>query len=244
MGPRLNDCIAGLLSVCCLLLKRVSLFSCWVALCQKPLSLPFMDLFANDPTTNLLPFDGTVNYFGPVLSSTEAAFYYGYLLHEIPWKSDEVVIFGRRIVTARKVAWYGDSGFSYAYSGTTKQALVWTEELAALKATVERLTATTFNSCLLNLYQDGGQGMSWHSDDEKSLGKDSTIASVSLGAEREFRLKHKRLDGKISVLLENGSLLVMKDTTQTHWLHSIPKTKKVTTPRINLTFRTMASKTR
>ncbi|MES2924544.1 MAG: alpha-ketoglutarate-dependent dioxygenase AlkB [Verrucomicrobiota bacterium] len=198
-----------------------------------------MDLFGNNPALNLLPCDGVVNYFGPILSLADTRRYYQTLLNQIPWKHDEAVIFGKHIITARMVAWYGDTNFSYTYSGTTKQALLWTAELAALKAIVEKLTATTFNSCLLNLYQDGSQGMAWHSDDEKSLGRDSTIASVSLGAEREFRLKHKRLDDKVSILLESGSLLVMKGTTQTHWLHSIPKSRKITTPRINLTFRTM-----
>ena len=114
-----------------------------------------------------------------------------------------------------------------------------TPELATLKLLVEKLTNNSFNSCLLNLYHDGNEGMAWHSDDEKSLGKDSTIASISLGAEREFRLKHKRGEEKISVRLENGSLLVMKGSTQSHWLHCIPKSKKITTPRINLTFRSM-----
>jgi len=198
-----------------------------------------MNLFAPDPTANLLPCDGTVNYHGPVLTPADTRRFYETLLHDIPWKHDEAVIFGKRIVTARKVAWYGDSNFSYTYSGTTKQALLWTAELAALKALVEKLAGTAFNSCLLNLYHDGNEGMAWHSDDERSLGRNSMIASVSLGAEREFRLKHKRLDEKVSVTLESGSLLVMKDATQTHWLHSIPKTKKITTPRINLTFRTM-----
>ena len=200
-----------------------------------------MDLFGNDPTLNLLPRDGTVNYFGPILDLTEARCHYEALLQEIPWKNDEAVIFGKHIITARKVAWYGDTHFSYAYSGTTKQALHWTAELVQLKALVEKLTTTRFNSCLLNLYHDGNEGMAWHSDDEKSLGKDSTIASVSLGAEREFRFKHKRTDEKVSVLLESGSLLVMKGTTQSHWLHSIPKSKKIKSPRINLTFRTMVA---
>lgn len=198
-----------------------------------------MDLFGNDPAANLLPHGGTVNYFGPILSVAETTRYYQNLLHHIPWKNDEAVIFGRHIVTARKVAWYGDNDFSYTYSGTTKQARAWTPELAGLKTLVEKLANTTFNSCLLNLYHDGNEGMAWHSDDEKSLGKDSTIASVSFGAEREFRLKHKRTDERVSVLLGSGSLLVMKDTTQTHWLHCIPKSKKILTPRINLTFRTM-----
>jgi alkylated DNA repair dioxygenase AlkB len=198
-----------------------------------------MDLFGNDPTANLLPCDGTVTYFGPVLSVSEARRYFDILLRDILWKHDEAVIFGKRIVTARKVAWYGDSNFSYIYSGTTKQALAWTPELAELKTRVETLTGSRFNSCLLNLYHDGGEGMGWHSDDEKSLVRNSAIASLSLGAEREFRFKHKRDGMKVSVLLESGSLLVMKDATQSHWLHSIPKSKKVTSPRINLTFRTM-----
>ena len=198
-----------------------------------------MDLFGHDPAANLLPRDGTVNYHGPILSPADTRRYYETLLREIPWKNDEAVIFGKHIVTARKVAWYGDSDFSYTYSGTTKRALAWTPELAALKSLVEKLTGSTFNSCLLNLYHDGSEGMAWHSDDEKSLGKDSTIASVSLGAEREFRLKHKRGEEKISVLLESGSLLVMQGSTQSHWLHCVPKSKKIKTPRINLTFRSM-----
>ncbi len=169
-----------------------------------------MHLFGNDPGHNLLPRDGIVNYFGPILSSGETSVFYQKLLADIPWKNDEAVIFGKHIVTARKVAWYGDTGFSYTYSGTTKQALPWTPELATLKSLVEKLTATRYNSCLLNLYHNGNEGMAWHSDDEKSLGKDTTIASVSFGAEREFRLKHKCLDEKVSVLLESGSLLVMK----------------------------------
>lgn len=198
-----------------------------------------MDLFGNDPTANLLPCDGTVNYFGPVLTVSEVRRHYDALLRDIPWKHDEAVIFGKRIVTARKVAWYGDSDFSYTYSGTTKQALDWTPELAELKTLVESLAGSRFNSCLLNLYHNGGEGMAWHSDDEKSLVRNSAIASLSLGAEREFRFKHKRDGLKTSVLLESGSLLVMRNATQSHWLHSIPKSKKVISPRINLTFRTM-----
>ena len=200
-----------------------------------------MDLFGNDPSLNLLPCDGTVNYFGPILSVLETRRYYDALLRDIPWKHDEAVIFGKRIVTARKVAWYGDSNFSYTYSGTTKQALFWKTELAELKTLVEALTGTSFNSCLLNLYHDGSEGMAWHSDDEKSLVRNSTIASVSLGAEREFRLKHKSHGLKASVVLESGSLLVMKGSTQRHWLHCVPKSKKVISPRINLTFRTMVT---
>ena len=199
-----------------------------------------MNLFAADPATNLLPCDGTVNYYGPVLGHDEAQRYFEILSNNVPWKNDEAVIFGKHLVTARKVAWYGDSDYFYTYSGTTKKALAWNAELRALKAMVEKLSGASFNSCLLNLYHDGNEGMAWHSDDEKSLGRNTSIASVSFGAERKFCFKHKETGGTVTVALENGSLLVMKDSTQTHWLHSLPKSKKIKIPRINLTFRTIA----
>jgi alkylated DNA repair dioxygenase AlkB len=200
-----------------------------------------MDLFSHDPTMNLLPCDGTVNYHGRILDLEVAWRYHDALLANIPWKHDEAVIFGKHIITARKVAWYGDARYSYTYSGRTKQALLWNEELLALKALVEKLTQTKFNSCLLNLYHDGNEGMAWHSDDEKSLGHNTTIVSLSLGAERKFSLKHKRESHPVVVTLEHGSLLVMKDATQSHWLHSVPKSKRISIPRISLTFRTITS---
>ncbi|MDQ6667858.1 MAG: alpha-ketoglutarate-dependent dioxygenase AlkB, partial [Thermoproteota archaeon] len=98
---------------------------------------------------------------------------------------------------------------------------------------------TKFNSCLLNLYHNGDEGIAWHSDDEKPLGENSIIASLSFGAERKFSFKHKQTKQTISVVLEHGSLLIMKDATQTNWVHSLPKSKKITRPRINLTFRTI-----
>jgi alkylated DNA repair dioxygenase AlkB len=198
-----------------------------------------MDLVTPDSEINLLPSDGVVNYHGPVMPGDVASNYYEALSLGVPWKNDEVVIFGKRIVTARKVAWYGD--VSYSYSGTTKEALPWSSELQALKAMVEERCGTTFNSCLLNLYHDGGEGMGWHSDDEKSIERHSCIASVSLGAERKFSFKHKLSGETVSIMLETGSLLVMKGETQTHWLHSLPKSKRVSEPRINLTFRRMVA---
>ena len=167
--------------------------------------------------------------------------YFDSLLQNIPWKNDEVVVFGKYIVTKRKTAWYGDSSYVYIYSNTIKQALPWTRELVNLKQIVENLSNTKFNSCLLNLYHDGNEGMGWHSDDEKSIEDNSTIASVSLGAERKFSFKHKQSNKTISVLLEHGSLLLMKDATQKNWLHSLPKSSKITLPRINLTFRRMVT---
>ena len=198
-----------------------------------------MDLFPTQPDENLLPCDGIVNYHGRVLDPAGADRYFDRLFKTIPWKHDEAVIFGKHIVTARKVAWYGDADFSYTYSGTTKQALAWTTELSELKRLVEERTGTQFNSCLLNLYHDGNEGMAWHSDDERSLKRDCGIASLSLGAERKFSFRHKVTKETISLLLEHGGLLMMKGETQSHWHHSIPKTKKVRLPRINLTFRSM-----
>jgi alkylated DNA repair dioxygenase AlkB len=189
--------------------------------------------------SNILNKDGTVDYYGKILSSEEANQYYDLLMQNIQWKRDEVIIFGKHITTKRKVAWYGDSGYLYTYSNTTKQALAWTKELSELKQIVEELAGTKFNSCLLNLYHNGNEGMGWHSDDEKPLGKNNTIASLSFGAERKFSFKHKQTKQIVSLVLEHGSLLIMKDATQTNWLHSLPKSKNITQPRINLTFRTI-----
>ncbi|MDB5117545.1 MAG: methylase [Mucilaginibacter sp.] len=201
-----------------------------------------MELIKAATINNLLPYDGEVNYYGKVMETDIANNYLGILLNTIQWKNDEAVIFGRHIITKRKVAWYGDAGYSYTYSNTTKQALGWTKELLELKSLVEEITGEQYNSCLLNLYHNGDEGMAWHSDDEKSLGKNTTIASLSFGAERKFALKHRVSKESTSLLLENGSLLVMKGATQSNWLHSLPKSKKITTPRVNLTFRTMIVK--
>jgi alkylated DNA repair dioxygenase AlkB len=200
-----------------------------------------MDLlnFAVDENFNLLPADGIVNYYGKILSYPEANHYLEYLLRTIEWKNDEAVIFGKRIITKRKVAWYGDRDFEYTYSNTTKRALPWTKELLELKAILENRTGEKFNSCLLNLYHNGDEGMAWHSDGEKDLKANGAIASLSFGAERKFSFKHKKTKETVKVILEHGSLLVMKDTTQTYWLHRLPTTKLITTPRVNLTFRTI-----
>ena len=198
-----------------------------------------MNLFGDRSAINLLPCDGTVLYHGRIFSLRETQDYCDILLKTVPWKRDEAVIFGKRIVTARMGAWYGDSSFSYTYSGITKHALKWTDELRELKVIAEKRTGASFNSCLLNLYHDGNEGVAWHSDDEKMLARHAAIASLSFGAERKFCFKHKRAQQTVSVILENGSLLIMKDETQTHWLHSLPKSKKIKSPRINLTFRTI-----
>jgi alkylated DNA repair dioxygenase AlkB len=200
-----------------------------------------MDLFSAgfDENTNLLPGDGIVNYYGKVFSRQEADQYLETLLNTIEWKNDEAVIFGKRIVTKRKVAWYGDQNFEYTYSNTTKKALPWSKELLELKKVAENRTGEKFNSCLLNLYHNGNEGMAWHSDGEKDLMPNGAIGSLTFGAERKFSFKHKQTKESVSLILENGSLLVMKGTTQTYWLHRLPTTKLITKPRVNLTFRTI-----
>lgn len=199
-------------------------------------NLSLFDLDA-DQNKNWLPYDGTVNYYGKVFKQVESDQMVSTLLSTIDWRPDMAVIFGKTIETKRKVAWYAEQEFVYRYSGTTKVALPWTEALKTIKEKVEEVSKESFNSCLLNLYHSGEEGMAWHSDGERELKKDGAIASISLGAERKFSFKHKESKQRIDMLLEHGSLMVMKGTTQTHWLHRLPPTKKVNTPRVNLTFR-------
>jgi alkylated DNA repair dioxygenase AlkB len=198
-----------------------------------------MDLFSSATIKNLLPFDGVTNYHGIILDQEQCAFFYQKLMDTIQFKNDEAIIFGKKIITKRKVAWYGSSEFSYTYSKITKTATIFTKELLALKAIVEKESGETYNSCLLNLYHSGEEGMGYHSDGEKMLKKNGAIASLSLGAARKFSFKHRKTKQRIDLILENGSLLVMKEATQTNWLHRLPPTKKVNVPRINLTFRTV-----
>lgn len=200
-----------------------------------------MDLFesVSGEPVNLLPLNGIVNYYGIVIPLKVANTYLNTLLNKIEWKNDEVVVYGKRIITQRKIAWYGDKPFKYTYSNTMKQALPWIDELKELKLLIEQHSGESFNSCLLNLYHNGSEGMTWHSDAEKDLIKNGAIASLSFGAERKFSFKHKKNKETVSLILQHGSLLVMKGETQTHWLHSLPKTTKTNLPRINLTFRTI-----
>lgn len=195
----------------------------------------------NDPSKNLLPFDGEAYYFGKVFSKEECLICLQKLLKEIEWKQDEAVIFGKKLLTKRKVAWYGDKPFEYTYSGVSKYALPWTGLLRSLKNKSEELSDDTFNSCLLNLYHTGDEGMAYHSDAEKDLKKNGAIASVSFGAERKFSFKHRASGEKVELILEDGSLLIMRGITQSHWMHRLPPTKKITTPRVNLTFRTIVN---
>lgn len=195
-----------------------------------------MDLFSNTPK-NILPFDGEVYYFKNVISLIKAEQYDNTLHKTISWKKEEAYLFGKHILMNREVALYGDTSILYKYSNTLKEAQPWTSELIDLKKIVETKAETTFNSCLLNLYPTGKDGMGWHADDESVLGKNPIIASLNFGADRKFSFKHKNTKQTVSIYLEKGSLLLMKGKTQHYWLHQLPKTSSILRPRINLTFR-------
>ncbi|MHA8052502.1 alpha-ketoglutarate-dependent dioxygenase AlkB family protein [Aquirufa sp. OSTEICH-129A] len=188
---------------------------------------------------NLLPYDGELYSYGIIFQEERANLILEELLHTIAWEHDQVHIFGKTHITSRKVAWYGDEGKSYAYSGSQKQAQTWTPLLSEIKNQVEAICLSSYNACLLNLYHDGNEGMGWHSDNEKSIVPHSSIASLSLGSQRRFDLKHQKSGEKISVDLKNGQLINMQGVIQEHWKHALAKSKKVKDLRINLTFRRM-----
>jgi alkylated DNA repair dioxygenase AlkB len=198
-----------------------------------------LSLFPIEENQNLLPYDGEVFYYRNFISLNESQHLLETLTTEIPWKHDELIIFGKLIQTRRKVAWYADDSISYTYSGRTKIGLPWTPTLSLLKSAIENKVKSYFNGCLLNYYHDGQDGASWHADDEKSIRPKSCIASISLGAARKFDFKHRQTQEKVSILLEPGSLLVMLGSTQEHWIHQLAKSKKIKDPRLNLTFRQM-----
>ncbi|MEZ4804662.1 MAG: alpha-ketoglutarate-dependent dioxygenase AlkB [Bacteroidia bacterium] len=194
-----------------------------------------MDLFNNSP--NLLPFDGEVYNFGILLDHKTSSNLFLKLMDTIPWQRDELVVYGKTIISKREAAWIGDKQLNYTYSGVTKRPSEWTSELLELKNKIEQICGTRFNSCLLNLYHDGAEGMSWHSDNEKELGEQPIIASLSIGATRKFYFRHKTSKTKVELILESGHLLVMQGKTQKFWQHSVPKMLAIKSPRINLTFR-------
>lgn len=188
---------------------------------------------------NIINQDGQAIYFGAIMTMEEMTSFYTKLFNNIAWEQDQIIMFGKAITTKRKVAFYADNNIDYTYSNVKKKGLSWTPELLQIKSLIESLTGASYNACLLNLYHNGDEGMGWHSDDEKEIIPNSSIASLSIGAERKFAFKHKLTKETTNLLLENGSLLEMKGPIQQYWWHSLPKTKKVQAPRINLTFRQM-----
>jgi alkylated DNA repair dioxygenase AlkB len=188
---------------------------------------------------NLLPYDGIAIYHVVVFDEQKANGICKDLLDTISWKQDEVLMFGKKIITKRKVAWYADEGITYTYAGVKKSGLQWTEPLLEIKQKVESITGASYNACLLNLYHEGEEGMGWHRDNEKEIVAESSIASLSLGAVRKFAFKHAKTNERLDIELANGSLLDMKGPIQQNWYHSLPKTMRIKQLRINLTFRLM-----
>ena len=183
--------------------------------------------------------DGEILFMRNFLTPTEAKNYFNLLQNNISWKQEEVRFYGKTYPVPRKTAWYGYEGFNYSYSGITCFPEVWTKELLEIKSQIEQfIPEEDFTSVLLNLYNNGNDKMGWHADDEKELGTNPIIASISFGAERTFQLKHNSdKTQKKNIVLEHGSLLIMRGTTQHFWKHQIPKTSKAVGSRINLTFR-------
>lgn len=194
------------------------------------------------PST-ILDRDGRVDYLPEFFSEPESSLIFDQLLRSLDWQSDQIMMFGKLITTKRKVAWVGDPDCSYTYSGVKKNPQTWTSDLLKIKESIEKLSDSSFNSCLLNLYHGGDEGMGWHSDDEKELDAQSSIVSVSFGANRKFSFRHKLDKEKISLTLESGSVLMMQPPTQEYWSHSLLTTKVATLPRINLTFRSIKNET-
>jgi len=171
------------------------------------------------------------------LSVAESDNYLQALSEQVVWRRDEVTLFGRTHPIPRLHQWYADKGLSYTWSGLTMQPQPWFTELQNLRNAVAPFAGEAFNSVLINLYRDGNDSMGWHSDDEAELGPAPVIASVSLGAARDFQLRERGGVGKHTVQLTHGSLLVMRGATQSRWQHALPKRRRVVEPRINLTFR-------
>jgi len=182
--------------------------------------------------------DSEVYYMPDFMARKNADTLFEELMDTIPWRSDKITVFGKTYDQPRLTAWFGGEGKSYSYSGITMEPVAFPGLLMELKTKIEIATDTKFNSCLANLYRDGQDSNGWHSDDEKELGINPAIASVSLGEARYFHLRHKSEHSlKEKLLLQPGSLLMMRGTTQHHWQHQVPKTKRKIGSRINLTFR-------
>lgn len=194
-------------------------------------------LFQSEKIFFNLP-DAEISYFPNFLSEEVANSLFHELLKNIPWQQDEIIVYGKKHLQPRLTALFGNEGKPYSYSNIVMQPHHWTLALQKIKSLVENSTETNFTTVLLNYYRDGNDGNGWHADNEKELGLNPIIASLSLGAERNFKLKHNTdISQKKNIILENGSLLLMKGTTQHFWKHQIPKTKKTIGSRINLTFR-------
>ena len=185
----------------------------------------------------ILDKQGQVFYAEDFLTFSDQANYFDDLQSKVSWKKDKIKLFGKEIPIPRYQAWYGDEGARYKYSNLILEPIPWIDSLMTLKKLVSKECGTEFNACLVNLYETGSDYAAYHADNEKELGENPTIASLSLGGERLFHLKNNHTKELVKITLAPGSLLLMKNELQHHWIHQLPKTKKGVLPRINLTFR-------
>ncbi|GGK75703.1 alpha-ketoglutarate-dependent dioxygenase AlkB [Rufibacter glacialis] len=202
---------------------------------MQDLSTAFQKQFASF----LLPLpDATVYLIPAFIPAEDQLALQEALTQKVAWRQEKIRMFGKQIDQPRLTAWYADAGKAYTYSGLIWEPLPWLPELTILRTALQELTGASFNSVLLNLYRHGQDSMGWHADDERELGQNPIIASVSLGQERTFSFRHRQQkDLKHTLVLPSGSLLLMAGPTQHFWLHQLPKTTKAQQPRLNLTFR-------
>ncbi|MFC4818045.1 alpha-ketoglutarate-dependent dioxygenase AlkB family protein [Flavobacterium sp. GCM10023249] len=195
-----------------------------------------MSLFPDEKIVFNLP-DAEIEYFPLFLDRSVANDLFQKVLQETPWQQDDIIVFGKTHPQPRLTCLYGNEGKPYGYSNIVMQPHQWTPTMMYIKEEVEKNAHVNFTTVLANYYRDGQDSNGWHADNEKELGRNPIIASVSFGTERTFQLKHNTKEIKQNIVLQHGSLLIMKGSTQHFWKHQIPKTKKEIGPRINLTFR-------
>lgn len=191
---------------------------------------------------NLAPLDGEIYLFNEFYRPPESDQLFASLLEGLVWQEEEIIIAGKKVKVPRLMCWYGDEDAIYKYSGVIHVPLPWTEILLDVKQRIERKCGHFFNSVLANLYRDGSDSMGWHADKEKELGRNPVIASLSLGEERAFKIRHNKTKETLDIQLQHGDLLVMGGALQHHWRHCIPKVRREVRKRINLTFRTILVK--
>lgn len=201
-----------------------------------------MTLFDSEASESreLLPYDGSMVYRPGFLSPKDSFELMAGLMEEVPWEERAITVFGRTVMQPRLACWYGD--VAYSYSGITLEPRAWLPRLLRLKSLVESAAGAQFNSVLVNLYRHGSDSMGWHADDEPELGAEPCIASISVGQVRRFRIRHRESKETVALDLESGSLLVMSGRSQQCWMHEVPKSRRITEPRINLTFRYVQQK--
>jgi len=186
---------------------------------------------------NILPVDGELYLVKKFYQQHEAEQLFSVLLKSLTWQQEKIFLYGRWLQVPRLMCWYGDKYAEYRYSGVNHQPLEWTEPLLSVKHKIQTFYPCTFNSVMANLYRTGADSMGCHADDEKELGVNPIIASLSLGEQRLLKFRHQKSKQVFDVVLSNGDLLLMAGEIQHYWRHELPKTKKIKTERINLTFR-------